>query len=152
MISYGYTPAEIAKRSGKSVQHINETLELTSVTKATANLIADKAVSANTVKQLLKNNTPDEVEKKVTEIAGGKDLTGKPVKKRNQVAKEIKSMENKKIIDMFVGNEWTGEVPVAGKEHKFVLIAPAGHDVFVNGKKPEKTIKNENKTESHFFY
>lgn len=93
LISYGLTDREIASKTGKSLQHVKETLDLSVITKATAELIADKSVSANSVKKLLKSNTPEEVEQKVKEAVSG------PKKKQRQVAVNLNKKLTKEYLD-----------------------------------------------------
>jgi len=101
LISYGFTPTEISKRTGKSTQHIRETLELTNITENTAQLITSKTVSANAVKTLLKSNSPEETEQKIISAIGEKDLTGKPLKKSRQISRDLNKKLTKEDADSF---------------------------------------------------
>jgi len=89
LVVWGYSVQEIAKKIGKSVQHVKDTLELMQATKKTTEMIANGHVTANAVKKMLKSDSPEVVEKKIEAVVSGKALTGKPLVSKNNVSKEL---------------------------------------------------------------
>lgn len=97
--NYGYTAQEIAKKIGKSLTHVKDTLLLATASKKTVNLIKENKVSASVVRDLLINNSADETEKKISEVVEKVETTkNRPVKSSDTRKHLIQKKETAKTF------------------------------------------------------
>ena len=137
-VAYGATPAESAKRVGKSGTHINNCLLLLTAGKPTQNMIREAIVAPTTVLTMLRSKEPSVVDTELTDALNEKKETIRREKPQLTLVNEVEFVRETK-------GDGEGDIPTEQDNTKVTGVSGMDTQLSESSKPIKLTKKNLDK-------